>query len=98
MFLCSQDQPQNVPKKTLSNSIADAAIAIVNAIKSPTSTVSDSTISAQGTQMSPGKCADLRLKNLEQLRYIQQLCDDNILSDSEFLEQKTCIFDSLRKL
>ena len=48
--------------------------------------------------ISPGKAVDLRMKNIQQLRYLQQLHDDNILSDAEFLEQKAMILDSLRKL
>ena len=29
--------------------------------------------------MSPSTVADVRMKNFEQLRYIKQLCDDNII-------------------
>ena len=48
--------------------------------------------------ISPGKSVDLRMKNLQQLRFIQQLFDDNILSQDEFLEQKKSILEALRKL
>ena len=48
--------------------------------------------------IAPEKSADLRMKNLQQLRYLQQLHDDNILSDTEFLEQKGIILDALHKL
>lgn len=48
--------------------------------------------------VSPGKSIDLRMKNLEQLRYIQQLYEDNILTDIEFKEQKQNILESIRKL
>ena len=48
--------------------------------------------------IAPKKSADLRMKNLQQLQYLQQLHDDNILSDTEFLEQKGIILDALRKL
>ncbi len=36
--------------------------------------------------MSPGKSVKLRMKNLQQLRFLQQLFEDNILSETEFLE------------
>ena len=48
--------------------------------------------------LSPGKFADLHMKNLQQLRYLQQLHDDNILSDTEFKEQKQIVLSALRKL
>ena len=48
--------------------------------------------------MSPGKSVELRMKNLQQLRFLQQLFEDNILSEMEFIEQKKSILDSLRKL
>ena len=48
--------------------------------------------------ISPGKSAELRMKNLTQLRLIQQLLDENILSQSEFMEQKEIILEALRKL
>ena len=47
--------------------------------------------------ISPGKSVDLRMKNL-QLHFIQQLFDDYILSQDEFLEQKESILEALRKL
>ena len=48
--------------------------------------------------ISPGKSVDLHMKNLQQLRFIQQLFDDNILSQDEFFEQKKSILEALRKL
>ena len=55
-----------------------------------------STSSAVG--LSPCKVADLRMKHLEQLRYLQQLMEDRIISESEFLEQKNIITGTLRKI
>ena len=48
--------------------------------------------------VSPGKAVDLRMKNLQQLRYLQSLYKDNILSDQELAEQKQIVLESLRKL
>ena len=38
-----------------------------------------------GPAMSPSKAVDLRMKNFEQLRYLQQLYEDNILNEKEYL-------------
>ena len=38
--------------------------------------------------VSPGKAVDLRMKNYEQIRYLQQLYEDGILDQKEFIEQK----------
>jgi hypothetical protein len=48
--------------------------------------------------VSPGKSAELRMKNFEQLRYLQHPYDDGILTIKEFEEQKEKILSSLRKL
>ena len=45
--------------------------------------------------MSPRKSIELRMK---QLRYVQELYEENILSEPKFIEQKQMILDSLRKL
>ena len=38
------------------------------------------------------------MKNFEQLRYLQQLYEDQILDEKEYIEQKRSILLSLRKL
>lgn len=48
--------------------------------------------------LSPGRCADLRMKNFEQLRYIQQLHKDSILTEAEFANQKKKILEALSNL
>jgi hypothetical protein len=48
--------------------------------------------------MSPLKAADLRMKHLEQLRYLQQLMEDGIISKDEFVEQKEIVLKTLRKI
>ena len=47
---------------------------------------------------SPGASIDLRMKNFEQLRYLQSLHADGILSAEEYMEQKGNILESLRNL
>ena len=44
--------------------------------------------SSSGACVSPEKAVELRMKNFEQLRFLQQLPDDDILSESEYTEQK----------
>jgi len=41
--------------------------------------------------VSPGNAVDLRMKNLQQLRYLQSLYEDNILSEQELAEQKQIV-------
>ena len=48
--------------------------------------------------VSPGKAADIRMKNLEQLQYMQQLMEDGMLTSEEFIEQKQIILASLCNL
>lgn len=47
---------------------------------------------------SPSKIADIRMKNIEQLRSLQCLRDDGILTDEEFLTQKQIVLRSLNNL
>ena len=92
--------------ETLAESITNAAVAITKAFSPPTSTAQQPEQSQQvplnlnppSVVMSPGKSVELRMKNFQQLRFLQQLFEDNILSETEFLEQKRNILDSLRKL
>ena len=48
--------------------------------------------------VSPGKVVDLWMKNYEQLRYLQQLYEDGILDQKEYMEQKQDILKFLEKL
>ena len=48
--------------------------------------------------MSPGKTVELRMKNYQQLRFLQQLFEDGILDEKEFTEQKGNILEFLRRI
>jgi len=79
-----------------------AAEAVARAISPPpaaTATTGDNgnTTSIEAG-ISPGKTVELHSKNLQQLRFIQQLYEDNILSAEEFAEQKGMILQAIRKL
>ena len=47
--------------------------------------------------LSPGRMIELRMKNYEQLRYVQSLFEDNIISETEFVEQKALILKNIRE-
>ena len=100
------DNPPNVPafsgntpkrprRESLSEAISGAAVAIAETIKGSSPCPPPPQLP---TGISPGKAVDLRMKNFEQLRFLQKLYEDGILSEHEFLEQKGNILSSLRKL
>ena len=104
----SLDLPPDVPmitgksrkspkRESLSDSIAGAAMAFVNAMKPGVATDMDKSTSpgSNSVGISPGKSTQLRMQNLQQLRYLQQLYEDNILSSDEFTQ---LVMKSLRNL
>ena len=84
-------------KPDLSETFRDAAVAVARAFSPPPPSTTVATTTAVPTYIgvSPGKSVELHSKNLEQLRYVQQLYEDNILSHEE---QKKMILESIRKL
>lgn len=48
--------------------------------------------------LSPGRVTELRMKKLQELRELQQLLEENILTTEEFMEQKGLVLESLRNL
>ena len=96
----SGSQPKKQKKESLAETIAESVVAISKAFSSPSVQPNPSPGSASTSTlgMSPGKCVDIRIKNLQQFRYLQQLYEDNVLSETEFVEQKQNILASLRKL
>lgn len=88
----------SIPKKTRRNyfqeAISGAAVTLADALKPKP----DFLPQDDPRLLSPGKAVNLRMKNLEQLRYLQQLHDDNILTSDEYQEQKQAILAILRNL
>ena len=80
-------------QESLSEALAGAAVAFAKAFSSSPVRSSQST-----STLSPCKAAELRMKHLEQLKYLQQLMEDGVLSESEFIEQKQAILDALRNI
>jgi len=48
--------------------------------------------------VSPSNLADIRMKNLEQLRCMKKLMDGGVLSQEEFIEKKEIILQALHNL
>ena len=48
--------------------------------------------------LSPCEIVELRLKKLNELKELQSLLQQNILTEEEFTEQKLLVLSSLRKL
>lgn len=100
------DNPPNIPafsgsinkrarKDSVSDTVSGAAIAIVEALQEKKT---DKGPSSAFSGNSPGRLVDIRMKNYEQLRYLQSLFDDGILTEEEYAEQKKSILSCLRKL
>ena len=93
-------------KESVADAITGAATTVIKALCTPVVNNSgDSKASAEPeshrtpiTGISPGKAVELRMKNLEQLRYLQNVFEDGILDEKEYAEQKNSILTSLRKL
>ena len=93
------------PKKakrneSLTDALTGAVTVLTNAFQSnqSKSPQREQNSSVQPVGVSPGRAVELRMKNFEQLRYLQQLYDDGILTQFEYEEQKEKILSSLRKL
>ena len=95
--------PKRSQQQSFSDAISGAAVAFAQALKndhddpSKTATPTHARTTTTGG-LSPVKVVDLRMKNFEQLRYLQQLYDDGVLSLPEYTEQKEIILCTLRNL
>ena len=98
------EAPKKMKRDSLSDALTGAAVAFANVFSSnPQPTQNPATAGRAGPAvppvgLSPSKAVDLRMKNFQQLRYLQQLYEDGILTTKEFEEQKEKILSSLRKL
>ena len=109
----STDEPPNVPMisgippkqpkwASVHDAVIDAAKAVAEVLtesrKKDDQSPKASTHRTLNGSVSPFRLAEVRMKHYEQLCYLQTLLDDGILSDAEFLEQKSSILDALRNL
>ena len=95
-----QGNAKNSQKETLADAISNAAIIVTKAFSTSSQELNSALSEAAKTTtvMSPRKAVKLQVKNLEQLRYLQNLFEDGILIGKEYVEQKSNILSSLRKL
>ena len=105
-----KDTPPNLPmirgkagpkgKTDVVDTLATAAVAIIKALQPsdarPKSPAATATRTADG--MSPGKKVQLRSQYLNQLKEIQNLRDENVLTADEFQAEKDTILQTLREL
>ena len=108
------NNPPNIPaftgslskrprRDSLTDVLSGAAVAFADAMKenrSPNGSFASekSASSPYQSYVSPSEAIDLRMKNYQQLRYIQSLYNDGIINDTEFAEQKSAILSSLHNL
>ena len=80
-------RPKQDKQESMTTAITTAVTAFANAI-SPQPSYNATLSSSTSMGISPIKSADVRMKLLEHLRYLQQLLEDGILTLEEFMEQK----------
>ena len=94
-------------KKDFSECISDCAVAITKALQQPSANPdsptsqnlpSEGNIPKLAEGISPGKKVNLRSQYLSQLKTLQGLRDDNVLTNEEFCEQKTSILNTLKAM
>ncbi len=83
----------------MSETLTGAAVAFAKTISGgKENEAQQATQCPSDVSLSPGKRIEPRMKNFEQLRYLQQIFEDQILDEKEYVEQKGSILMSLRKL
>lgn len=107
----SYDDPPDIPafkgpepkkrKESITEALTGAAVAFAQVVsgntnKSQVPTVTEGSC-LQATR-SPRKAVELRMKNYEQLRYVQELYNDGILDEKEFNEQKKKILEFIKNM
>ncbi len=74
------------------------AAVVVSGDTAHTPTKSTITNPQRLSSRSPGRVTELRIKKLQELKELQQLLEQKILTQEEFAEQKALVLRSLRKL
>ena len=83
---------KKAPRESLQDALTGAAVTFAKVFKD------DRVVEPAEKSAAEMSKIELRMKNFEQLRYVQQLFNDGILTDAEYNEQKETILLSLRKL
>ena len=101
-----------IPKRRKQESLAEAVAGIVSSMRNPDHNINQSATCANVVITSPSsaskscpimghspsKISDLRMRYIKELRELQELLERNVLTQDEFLEQKSIILDAMRKL
>ena len=88
-------------QESLTEALSGAAVTFAKCFKGDNNMPAQDPLTAVPSRspgFSPGKTIELRMKNYEQLRYLQQLVADGILTEKEYGEQKEKVLLSLKKL
>ena len=90
-------------RNNVAETIATAAVTVVWALQSPTQSTPTKQDTIQKTNnppevISPGKRVQLRSQYLKQLKYIQLLRDDGVLTAEEFQAEKNSIVKILKPI
>ena len=89
--------PKHPKKETFTDAMTSAAVAFANAISPSTQETPSPQHHQPLAMLSPMKSVNLQMKNLPQLRFVQQLFEDKVLTQ-ELRAKKRSILDSLLKL
>ena len=79
-------------RDSLSDSLSGAAMAFANALSKGNSTDKDKHSTPATEVVSSSQVIDLGIKYFEQLRYLQSLLDNGILSEEEYVNRKIISF------
>ena len=90
--------PKRARRESLSEAISGAAVAFADVLKGKKDPEQPTSNTVVPSGISPGRSVELRMKNYEQLRYLQKLFDVGILTGEEYAEQKQLIISSIRRL
>ena len=94
----STHAPKKSRRESLSDVVAGAALVVTNALSGRSSPVPSQKLPSTRIGVSPGRAVELRGKNYEQLRSLQKLYKDSILTAEQLEEQKDQVLSSLKKL
>lgn len=107
----SYDDPPEVPlitggaqkfprRETFSEAITGAAVTFAKAIfpQKNQQSIAQAAKTPVQSGVSPMSKAQLSSEYITQLKLLQELCDCGVLSDEEFLEQKSFALDNIRSI
>ena len=98
MIMGKPDNKKPSAKNEFSDCLADCAVAIVKALKEPKTDCPQSRESSADDVISPINKVNICSQYLSQLKTLQNLCDDGVLTQEEFQEEKMVVLNNLKAL